>query len=57
MRARAECLNALRLSMAIACRRIETFKCQYNEDQPCSGLGNLTPNAFANEASKARKVA
>ena len=57
-RVRAECLNASWfLSMADARDRIEEWRCQYNEDRPHSALGNLTPNAFANQASQARKVA
>jgi len=57
-RVRAECLNASWfLSMADAHDRIEEWRCQYNEDRPHSALGNLTPNAFADQASKARKVA
>ena len=57
-RVRAECLNASWfLSMADARDRIEEWRCQYNEDRPHSALGNLTPNAFADQASKARKVA
>ena len=57
-RVRAECLNASWfLSMADARDRIEEWRCQYNEERPHSALGNLTPNAFADQASKARKVA
>ena len=55
-RVRAECLNASWfLSMADARDRIEEWRRQYNEDRPHSALGNLTPNAFAAQASKARK--
>jgi putative transposase len=43
--------------MADARDRIEEWKCQYNEDRPHSALGSLTPNAFADQATKARKVA
>jgi len=32
--------------------RIEEWRCQYNEDRPHSALGNLTANAFADQASK-----
>jgi len=57
-RVRAECLNASWfLSMADARDRIEEWRCQYNEDRPHSALGNLTPNAFADQAREARKVA
>ncbi|MGB6938247.1 MAG: integrase core domain-containing protein, partial [Xanthobacteraceae bacterium] len=57
-RVRAECLNASWfLSMADARDRIEEWKCQYNQDRPHSALGNLMPNAFADQASQARKVA
>jgi putative transposase len=57
-RVRAECLNASWfLSMADARDRIEEWRHQYNEDRPHSALGNLTPNAFADQASEARKVA
>jgi putative transposase len=57
-RVRAERLNASWFqSMADARDRIEDSKHQHNEDRPHSALGNLTPNAFADQASKARKVA
>jgi transposase InsO family protein len=56
-RVRAECLNASWfLSMADARDRIEEWRHQY-EDRPHSALGNLTPNAFADQASEARKIA
>ena len=57
-RVRAECLNASWfLSMADARDRIEEWRCQYNEDRSHSALSNLTPNAFADQAREARKVA
>jgi putative transposase len=43
--------------MADARDRIEEWRFQYNEERSHSALGNLTPNAFADQASKARKVA
>jgi putative transposase len=57
-RVRAECLNASWfLSMADARDRIEEWRHQYNDDRSQSALGNLTPNAFADQARQARKVA
>jgi putative transposase len=57
-RFRAECLNASWfLSMADARDRIEEWRCHYNEDRPHTGLGGLTPRAFASQANLARKVA
>ena len=57
-RLRAECLNASWfLSLADARDRIEEWRVHYNEERPHSALGNLTPQAFAQQAQPARKVA
>lgn len=57
-RLRAECLNASWfMSMSDARDRIEEWRCHYNEDRPHSALGNLTPKAFVEQASRVRKVA
>lgn len=57
-RLRQECLNASWfLSVADARHRIHDWKIDYNEERPYSGLGNLTPSAFAAQLKPARKVA
>lgn len=57
-RLRAECLNASWfLSMADARDRIEEWRTDYNEDRPHTALGGLTPNAFADQANNARRLA
>jgi putative transposase len=57
-RLRTECLNASWfLSLADARKRIERWRCDYNEDRPHSALGNLTPRAFASQAHQVRRVA
>ena len=57
-RLRAECLNASWfLSLADVRKRIEDWRCHYNDERPHSALGNLTPRDFANQAEPARKVA
>ncbi len=57
-RLRTECLNASWfLSLADARDRIEESRIHTNEERPHSALGNLTPQAFANQAQPARKVA
>jgi putative transposase len=57
-RLRVECLNASwLLSLADAKARIEEWRCHHNEERPRSALGNLTPNAFANQAQPARELA
>ena len=44
------------LSIADANDRIEDWRRQYNQERSHSTLGNLTPNAVADQASKARKA-
>ena len=57
-RLRAECLNASWfLSLADARQRMEEWRCHYNNERPHSALGNLTPQAFANQAQPARELA
>jgi putative transposase len=57
-RLRAECLNASWfLSMADARDRIEHWRKEYNDERPHSALGGLTPRAYADQATHARKLA
>ena len=57
-RLRAECLNASWfLSLADARKRVEEWRCYYNEERTHSALDNLTHRDFANQAEPARKVA
>ena len=57
-RLRAECLNtSWFLSMADARDRIEEWRIDYNNDRPHMALGGLTPNAFADQANDARRLA
>ncbi len=50
-RLRPECLNASWfLSLADARKRIEDWRCHYNEDRPHTAPGGLTPRAFAKQA-------
>lgn len=57
-RLRAQCLNASwLLSLTDARERIEEWRCHYNEDQPHTALGGLTPRAFANQVVAARRLA
>jgi putative transposase len=57
-RIRQECLNAAWfLSMADARQRINEWRIHYNQHRPHSALGNLTPNAFAEQLYPTRKFA
>ncbi len=56
-RLRAECLNASWFfSMHDASDQIGSWRHNDNTARPHSGLGNLTPNAFARQAQKARTI-
>jgi putative transposase len=37
--------------------RIEHWRRKYNEDRPHMALGGLTPQAYADQANQARKLA
>jgi putative transposase len=57
-RIRQECLNAAWfLSMTDARQRISEWRGDYNHHRPHSALGNLTPNAFAEQLCLTRKFA
>jgi putative transposase len=57
-RIRQECLNAAWFrSMADARQRINDWRVDYNHHRTHSALGNLTPNAFAEQLYPTRKFA
>ena len=57
-RLRAECLNASWfLSLADARDRLEAWRREHNQERPHGSLRNLTPQAFAEQAQPARRVA
>lgn len=57
-RPRQECLNASWfLSMTDARTRIEDWRIDYNQNQPHTSLGGLTPEAFAAQLNPARIIA
>ena len=57
-RLRAECLNATWfLSLADARDGLEAWRREYNQERPHGSLPNLTPQASAEKAQPARRVA
>ena len=55
---RQECLNAAWLvSMSDARNPIETWRQDYNRNHTHTSLGGLTPEAFAAQVNKVRKLA